>query len=168
MLLPKRSSHCLSRLSCPFLNVICPPYPDARTRFTAYCVRPKSLFTISLMVNTMQMKTKKYPSGISTEQFEQIRPLLERSAQKDRAAHGRPARSVQRGVVSSQEQVLVAHAARRISEMAHGAFVFCQVKRTRPGRYQRFGTGIKNQVDTARTGQGCSVMTCFLIVDAQR
>jgi Transposase DDE domain len=62
----------------------------------------------------------------------------------------------------------VAHASRWISQVAHGAFLLCQVERARPGRHRRSGAGLKKTVGEARAKQGRKATTSFLIVDAQR
>ena len=48
--------------------------------------------------------------------------------QKNQSQASRPVRGVLCGAVPAQERLPVAHAARRVSQMAHGAFVLCDLE----------------------------------------
>lgn len=70
---------------------------------------------------------KNYPSDISSEQFETIKPLLE-SAQEDCAAQGGVVRGVLCSAAPAQKRLPVAHAARGVFKVAHCARVLCDLE----------------------------------------
>lgn len=87
------------------------------------------------------MRTEIYPSDSSKERFDLIAPLLEQARRKTKprtvdlyevfcavsAAHGLP----------------VAGVAQRLSQVAHSAFVLCQVERSGQGWGEPAGAGFK-------------------------
>jgi hypothetical protein len=86
---------------------------------------------------------KQYPSDVSREQFERVRPLLEgvRKRTKPRTVDLYEVFNAVLYLLKSGWRV--AYAPRWISQVAHGAFLLRQVERTRTGWRQRSGASLK-------------------------
>ena len=86
---------------------------------------------------------KTYASDISREKFEEILPLLQSVRKRTKPT------TVDLYEVFCAVLYLLRTGCqwsmlpREFPQMAHGAFVLCQMERARPGRYQRFGAGFK-------------------------
>lgn len=89
------------------------------------------------------MRKKKYQSDISREQFEQIRPLLENARKRTKPRTVELYEVFCAVLYLLKSELPVEDAARRVPEVAHGAFLLRQMERARPGRCQRTGAGIK-------------------------
>ncbi len=110
---------------------------------------------------------KSYPSDISREQFERIRPLLEsvRKRTKPRTVDLHEVFNAVLYLLKSgcQWRMLPDGFPNWITVYAY----FAKMEHAGPGRRERAGAGLKKSVREARTKLGRNATTSFVIVDAQ-